>query len=140
MSREKTLVILKPDAVRRKLIGEIVSRIEEKGLSIVEMKMSLLPESLVREHYREHEGKSFYEPLVAFMTSGKAVPLIVEGESAVHAMRILAGATNAIEALPGTIRGDFGLSNRENLIHASDSIESARREIALFFGKEYVDF
>jgi nucleoside-diphosphate kinase len=138
MSKERTLVILKPDAVKRNLIGRIIERIESKGLSIVEMKMKVLPEDLVRRHYKEHEGKPFYEPLVKFMTSGRAVPMIVEGESAIHVMRKLAGATNGIEAEPGTIRGDFSLSNRENLIHASDSEESAEREITLFFGEEYV--
>jgi nucleoside-diphosphate kinase len=138
MSRERTLVILKPDAVKRGLMGEIINRIERKGLSIVEMKMELLSKGLVESHYAEHKGKPFYEPLIAFMTSGKAVPMIVEGESAIHVMRNLAGATNGVEAEPGTIRGDFSLSNRENLVHASDSSESARREIKLFFGEDYL--
>ena len=138
MARERTLIILKPDAVKRGLMGEIIDRIERKGLSIVEMKMELLSKDLVETHYAEHKGKPFYELLVAFMTSGKAVPMIVEGESAIHVMRKLSGATNGIEAEPGTIRGDFSLSNRENLIHASDSLESARREIRLFFGEEYL--
>ncbi len=138
MSKERTLVILKPDAVKRNLIGKIIERIENKGLEIIEMQMKVLPEDLVRLHYKEHEGKAFYEPLVRFMTSGRAVPMIVEGESAIHVMRKLAGATNGVEAEPGTIRGDFSLSNRENLVHASDSVESAEREIGLFFGNEYI--
>ena len=138
MSKERTLVILKPDTVKRMLIGKVIERIESKGLQIVEMQMRLLPEELVRKHYEEHKGKPFYEPLVKFMTSGRVVSMIVEGESAIHVMRKLAGATNAIEAEPGTIRGDYGLSNRENLVHASDSVESAEREIKLFFGEEYL--
>ncbi len=138
MSKERTLVILKPDAVRRNLIGRIIEKIEMKGLSIVEMKMERLSKDLVERHYAEHKGKPFYEPLVAFMTSGRSIPMIVEGESAIHVMRKLAGATNGIEAEPGTIRGDFSLSNRENLVHASDSEKSAEREITLFFGKEYL--
>lgn len=130
---ERSLVILKPDAVQRGLIGQIIERIERRGLRIAAMKMLRVSRELAERHYSEHKGKSFYEPLLAFITSGPAVALVVEGPDAIAVLRAMMGKTNAKEAAPGTFRGDYGLSNRHNLVHGSDSPESATREIALFF-------
>ncbi len=131
---QRTLVLLKPDAVRRGLIGEIVGRMERKaGWRIVAMELRTLSRETLRTHYAEHEGKPFYGPLVEFMASGPAVALVLEGERAVEGMRALAGATDPIAAVPGSVRGDFGTVVRENLVHASDSPESADREIKTFF-------
>lgn len=130
---EQTLVILKPDALERRLLGRIVARFEDKGLKIVAMKMVRVSRELAERHYGEHEGKPFYEPLLAFITSAPVVPMVLEGPGAVAAVRAMLGPTHGAEAAPGTVRGDFGLSNRHNLVHGSDSSESAEREIALFF-------
>ncbi|MEY9967287.1 nucleoside-diphosphate kinase [Streptacidiphilus sp. MAP12-16] len=131
---QRTLVLLKPDATRRGLIGEIVSRIERKAdWSITAMELRTLDTATLEQHYGEHLGKPFYEPLMEFMSSGPVVALIVEGESVVEGVRALAGKTNPLEAGPGTIRGDFATITRENLIHASDSETSAEREIKIFF-------
>ena len=130
---ERTLVILKPDAVQRRLIGRVVARIEQKGLHIVGMKMMRISEKMARQNYREHKGKEFYEPLVRFMTSGPVVVLAVQGVKAVEVVRRMMGKTFGSQSDPGTIRGDFGMSNRFNLVHGSDSVETAKREIALFF-------
>ena len=131
---QRTLVLLKPDAVRRGLVGEIVSRIERKAnWTLVAMELRTLDEATLEQHYAEHVGKPFYEPLMEFMASGPSVALIVEGESVIEGIRALAGKTNPIEAGPGTIRGDFATITRENLIHASDSESSAEREIKIFF-------
>ena len=129
---ERTFVAIKPDGVRRGLIGEIVSRFEKKGFKIVSLKMMTLSRKAAEEHYKEHIGKNFFEPLVAFITSGSLVAMTVEGENAISEARKMMGKTNPQEALPGTIRGDFGQIARENLVHGSDSAESAIREIALF--------
>ncbi|MGL6195492.1 MAG: nucleoside-diphosphate kinase [Thermoguttaceae bacterium] len=129
----KTLVILKPDAVKRKLVGEIISRFEKKGLTISEMKMMQITPELAKKHYAEHVGKPFYPTLEAYITSGPVVVMIVEGPEVVSVVRLMVGPTNGIVAPPGTIRGDFSLSNQENLVHASDSPESAQREIGIFF-------
>ncbi|EST35649.1 nucleoside diphosphate kinase [Streptomycetaceae bacterium MP113-05] len=129
-----SLVLLKPDAVRRGLIGEIVGRIESKaGWSIAAMELRTLARPLLEQHYGEHADKPFYPPLMDFMTSGPSVVMVVEGERAVEGLRALAGPTDPIAAAPGSIRGDFGTIVRENLMHASDSEESAEREIKLFF-------
>ncbi|MEW6358918.1 MAG: nucleoside-diphosphate kinase [Planctomycetota bacterium] len=133
---ENTLVILKPDAVQRRLIGKIISRFEEKGLQIVGMKLMRISEALARKNYGIHEGKDFYKPLIKFMTSGPVVAVVVRGKVAVGIVRKMLGATFGCTADPGTIRGDFGVSNRFNLVHGSDSPESAEREIALFFTKD----
>jgi len=133
MSVERTLVILKPDAVRRGLVGEILSRFEAKGLSIVAMEHRTIDGALADEHYAEHVERDFYPPLRAFVTSGPMVSLVLEGDEAVDVVRALNGATDGRKAAPGTIRGDLSLSNRENLVHGSDSPESAKREIALWF-------
>lgn len=130
---ESTLVLIKPDGVERGLIGEVIGRIEKKGLRISAMKMMKMSRKLAEEHYAEHIGKPFYEKLVNFMTSGPIIAMVVEGRGAVRVMRILAGATDPIEALPGTIRGDLSVQEPANTIHASDSIEAAKREIKRFF-------
>ena len=131
---QRTLVLLKPDAVRRGLIGEIVGRIERKaGWAISALELRTLDRDILEQHYAEHVGKPFYEPLVEFMSSGPAVAMVVEGERVVEGLRALAGPTDPIAAAPGSIRGDFGTIVRENLVHASDSEESADREIKLFF-------
>ncbi|WP_042370453.1 nucleoside-diphosphate kinase [Streptacidiphilus neutrinimicus] len=131
---QRTLILLKPDAVARGLIGEIVSRIERKAnWRIAAMELRTLDSATLEQHYAEHVGKPFYEPLMGFMSSGPSVAMIVEGESVIEGIRALAGKTNPLEAGPGTIRGDFATITRENLIHASDSEESAAREIKIFF-------
>jgi nucleoside-diphosphate kinase len=134
---EQTLVLVKPDGVKRNLIGEIIRRIETKGYVIVEMKKLTPSRELLAQHYAEHEGKPFYEPLVEFMASGDVVALKVEGNRVIEGFRTLAGATDPTAALPGTIRGDlgrdWGLKVQQNLVHGSDSIESATRELALWF-------
>jgi nucleoside-diphosphate kinase len=130
---ERTLVLIKPDAVRRGLIGEIVSRLERKGLTIETMVLRRMDGELADRHYAEHLEKQFYPPLREFMTSGPLVAMVVTGDSAIDAVRTMSGATDGRKAVAGTIRGDLSLSNRENLVHASDSPESAKREIALWF-------
>ncbi|GAA3489469.1 nucleoside-diphosphate kinase [Streptomyces cremeus] len=131
---QRTLVLLKPDAVRRGLIGEVIGRIERKaGWTISALELRSLDQDTLEAHYGEHKGKPFYEPLVAFMSSGPIVALVVEGERVIEGVRQLAGPTDPIAAAPGSIRGDFGTIVRENLIHASDSEESAERELKLFF-------
>ena len=130
---ERTLVILKPDAVQRALVGRILERFEAKGLKLVALKMAVLDRRTVERQYAPHKGKPFYEPLVRFMTSGPSVLVCLEGKGAVAAVRKMLGATFGPDADPGTVRGDFGVSNRFNLAHASDSPETAAKEIALFF-------
>ena len=130
---ERTFVMIKPDAVQRGLIGEIISRFEKKGLKIVAMKMLNVSKDLAERHYAEHREKPFFQSLVDYITSGPVVAMVVEGKNAVKVVRSLVGATNPQDALPGTIRGDFGMDIGRNVIHASDSSESAEREISLFF-------
>ena len=130
---ERTLVLIKPDGVRRGLIGAVISRIERKGLSIVAMELRTLDQEAANTHYAEHAGKSFFEPVVDFITSGPLVALVAEGPRAVAAFRGLAGATDPVQATPGTIRGDHALEIGENVVHGSDSAESAEREIKIFF-------
>ncbi|MFW6720367.1 nucleoside-diphosphate kinase [Streptomyces sp. MAR4 CNY-716] len=131
---QRTLVLLKPDAVRRGLVGEIIGRIERKaGWSIAALELRTLDRSILEQHYAEHVGRPFYEPLVEFMSSGPVVALVVEGERVIEGVRTLSGPTDPIAAAPGSIRGDFGTVVRENLVHASDSEESAARELKLFF-------
>ena len=131
---DRTLVICKPDAVERRLVGEIVSRLERKGLRIAEMRMETISKETAGQHYGEHQGKPFYDDLVAFITRGPAVLMVVEGPEAFSVVRTLMGTTNPRQAAPGTIRGDLAIELTENLVHGSDSNESAAREIALFFG------
>lgn len=130
--------MVKPDGVQRKLVGEIIGRLDKKGLQLVATKMMQIKPDLAASHYGEHEGKSFYENLISFITSGPVVAMVWEGDNAVAAVRNLIGATDPQEADPGTIRGDLALSTRNNLIHGSDSLESARREIRLFFKDEEI--
>ena len=130
---ERTLVLLKPDTVRRGLVGEILGRFEAKGLTIVAMEHRTIDGSLADQHYAEHVERDFYPPLRDFVTSGPLVALVLEGDSAVEVVRAINGATDGRKAAPGTIRGDLSLSNRENLVHASDSPDSAKREINLWF-------
>ena len=131
---ERTLVLIKPDGVERRLIGEIVSRIERKGLTLVALELRNVSAELAGSHYAEHQGKPFFGSLLEFITSGPVVAAIVEGPRAIAAFRQLAGGTDPVEkATPGTIRGDFGLETQLNLVHGSDSAESATREIALWF-------
>lgn len=131
---QRTLVLLKPDAVRRGLVGEIIGRFERKaGWSIPALELRTLDRTILEQHYAEHVGRPFYEPLMGFMSGGPVVALVVEGERVIEGVRQLAGPTDPIAAAPGSIRGDFGTITRENLIHASDSEESAERELKLFF-------
>jgi nucleoside-diphosphate kinase len=130
---ERTLVLLKPDTVRRGLIGEIIGRFEAKGLALVAMDLRTISPELADQHYAEHLERDFYPPLRSFVTSGPLVAAVLEGDEAVEVVRALNGATDGRQAAPGTIRGDLSLSNRENLVHGSDSVQSADREIALWF-------
>lgn len=130
---ERTLILIKPDALQRGLAGEIISRLERRGLKLAGMKLMHMDDALARRHYAEHEGKPFLESLVNFITSGPLIAVVVEGPAAIEAARSMMGATDPQQAAPGTIRGDLALYVQYNLIHGSDSPESARREIALFF-------
>jgi nucleoside-diphosphate kinase len=131
---QRTFVMVKPDGVRRRLVGEVVRRIEAKGYDIREMKLFTIDESLAHKHYAEHSEKPFFAELVSFVTSGPVVAMVVEGPDAVASMRQIMGATNPLDAVPGSIRGDFASFITENIVHGSDSPESAEREVNLFFG------
>jgi nucleoside-diphosphate kinase len=130
---QRTLVLIKPDAVQRSLSGKIISRLENKGLKLVGIKLIHVDEILASKHYGEHIGKPFYNSLVEFITSSPVIALAVEGDNSVQVVRNLMGATNPVDSLPGTIRGDYGLTIGMNLIHGSDSEDSANRELAIFF-------
>ena len=130
---ERTLILIKPDGVRRGLIGSVISRLERKGLRLVALEMRTLERVTAELHYAEHEGKPFYPGLLDFITSGPLVALVAEGEGAIEAFRLMAGVTNPLTAAPGTIRGDHALQVKENVVHGSDSPESAAREIKIFF-------
>jgi nucleoside-diphosphate kinase len=134
---ERSFVLLKPDAVRRGLVGAVLSRFEAKGLKIVALEMRQVDGELADQHYAEHINKDFYPPLRDFITSGPSIAMIVEGGQAIEVVRALNGATDGRKAAPGTIRGDYSLSNRENLVHGSDSPESAARELKLWFGDSF---
>jgi nucleoside-diphosphate kinase len=131
---QRTFIMVKPDGVRRRLIGDVVKRIEAKGYNILEMKLFTIDETLAKKHYAEHVDKPFFGELVSFITSGPVVAMVVEGPDAVAGMRQLMGATNPLEATPGSIRGDLATVIGENIVHGSDSPESAEREVNLFFG------
>ncbi|MGA9762903.1 MAG: nucleoside-diphosphate kinase [Gaiellaceae bacterium] len=133
MAVERTLVLVKPDAVRRGLCGEIIKRLERRGLALRGARLVQVDEELAGAHYAEHRGKEFFPRLVSFITSGPTLALVVEGEAAVTVVRATMGATDPAKAAPGTIRGDLGLSMPDNLVHGSDSPESAARELALWF-------
>jgi nucleoside-diphosphate kinase len=138
---EKTSIILKPDCLQRGIAGEIISRFEKKGLKIIAMKLTILPKSKAEYHYTEHSGKPFYKELVDFITSSPVILMILEGENAIKIARKLAGATKAEDGEPGTIRGDYVLHTGKNIVHTSDSPDSAKREIDNFFTKnEIFDF
>ncbi len=130
---ERTLVLCKPDAVERQLVGEVIGRLERKGLRIVALELRLLDSTTAKQHYAEHDGKPFFDDLVAFITRSPLVAMVVEGPEAWKVVRTLMGATNPREAAPGTLRGDLAIELTENLVHGSDGPESAAREIALFF-------
>lgn len=136
--QERTLVIIKPDGVQRGLVGEIIGRLEKRGLKIVALKMHVIERAIAERHYGEHAGKPFYGGLVDYITSGPVVTMVLEGPQAIAATRSTMGATRPVEAAPGTIRGDLGIMVGRNLIHGSDGPESAAREIELFFGADVV--
>lgn len=128
--------MIKPGVLHRRLVGEVLSRFERKGLKIVAMKMTRMDESIASEHYAEHVGKPYYDPLVSYMISGPVIAAVLEGDGVIAIVRRLLGPTSIDQALPGTIRGDFAMHTRKNIVHASDSPESAEREIALYFQKD----
>ena len=130
---ERTFIMIKPDAVRRKLIGELLARIERRNFTIVAMKMLTPSKELAEQHYAVHKGKEFFDPLVQFIMSGPVVAIMVEGENTIKLMRNIMGATNPDQAVPGSIRGDLTISVRENLIHGSDSLDAANTEIGIWF-------
>jgi nucleoside-diphosphate kinase len=134
--RERTFVLLKPDAVQRALVGAILERFERRGLKLVALKTTKVPRELATTYYLEHKGKPFFAGLVKYITSAPSVALVLEGDEAVAVVRKMMGKTNAAEAEPGTIRGDFGIKIGRNLIHGSDSVATAKREIGLFFTPE----
>lgn len=136
MSHENTFIMVKPDGVRRRLVGEIITRFERKGLNLESIRFLTIDEELARRHYAEHLEKPFFPDLLSFIISGPVVAMEWSGESAVSVARTVMGATNPREATPGTIRGDFGIEVTENLVHGSDSAESAKRELAIFFPDE----
>ncbi len=138
MAVERTFAMLKPGVLQRRLAGEILNRLERKGFNIIALKQKKLSMKLAEKHYAEHKGKDFYEPLLKYMTSSPVIMMILERENAIAALRNMAGPTNVDEAAPGTIRGDFGVITRRNLIHASDSTESAEREMNLFFTEDEI--
>jgi nucleoside-diphosphate kinase len=133
MADERTLVLVKPDGVRRGLVGEVIGRIERKGLAVTRLELRTIDRALAERHYEEHTDKPFFGDLVDFITSGPLVAMIVEGADAVRCMRVLVGATDPVEAAPGSIRGDFATVITENIVHGSDSPENGEREIAIFF-------
>ncbi len=138
---ERTYVMVKPDGVQRGIVGEIISRVEKKGLKIAALRMNVIAEDVVKEHYDEHKDRPFFDSLISYVTSGPSVSMVIEGKNAIGTMRIINGATNPADALPGTIRGDFAIETGRNVVHASDSVESAEREIGIHFAvSEIIDY
>ena len=135
MAVEKSFVMIKPDGVRKGLVGECIRRFEQRGLKLAELKMLTPSRELAENHYGAHRGKPFFEGVVQFISSGPVVAMVVEGESAIAAIRQMVGATRPLEAAPGSIRGDYALEVGENIVHASDAAETADQEIALWFGR-----
>lgn len=131
-------VMVKPDGVQRNLVGEVISRMEKRGLKILALKMYTIPEETAQAHYAEHKGKPFFQSLLDFITSGPSVSMVLQGKNAVSVIRTMVGATNPSEAAAGTIRGDFGLDTGRNIVHASDSNESAKREISIHFSESEI--
>ncbi len=138
MTTEQTLILVKPDAMERGLAGEILARFERRGLTVQAARLLIVSRDLAEQHYAEHSEKPFFGELVGFITSGSTLALVLEGEDAVRVSRLTIGATNPVDAAPGTIRGDLALAMPNNLVHGSDSTETAAREIALWFGDESV--
>ncbi len=138
MTQQKTLVLVKPDGVRKHLIGEVISRFERRGLTVSALKLVKMTDAQAKFHYAEHEGKSFFGELVSFITSGPVAAMVISGDNAIKAVRGLMGATNPLDSVPGSIRGDFALDIGENIVHGSDSEESAAREIKNFFKPEEI--
>ncbi len=136
MAKQRTLVLVKPDGVRRGLIGEVISRFERKGLKLRALKMLWLSEEKAREFYSVHRDKPFYKDLVSFITSGPIVAMVLEGDEAISVVRLMIGSTDGRKAQPGTIRGDFALSIQDNVVHASDSVESFEREFKVVFSED----
>ncbi|HEX7002660.1 MAG TPA: nucleoside-diphosphate kinase [Trueperaceae bacterium] len=136
MASERTFAMVKPDGVKRGLVGEVVRRLEAKGYRIAAMKMMQIPRETAERHYGEHEGKPFFEGLVSFITSGPVVAMVVEGENVIAEWRKMMGATNPADAVPGTVRADFATTIDENVVHGSDAPATAQREIEIFFGGE----
>lgn len=130
---ERTLVLIKPDGVEKKLIGEVIRRYEQKGMRIVKIQSMTASSAMVEEHYKEHKGKTFFNELISYVTSGMLIAMIVEGPNAIKCIRNLNGATRYQEAMPGSIRGDYANQETKNIVHASDSVEAAEREIAIWF-------
>lgn len=133
MDTERTLVLIKPDGVARGLVGDVLARIERKGLRLAALELRTLDRATAEEHYAEHVGRPFYPPLLDFITSGPLVAAVIEGQRAIEAFRQLAGSTDPVKAATGSIRGDHGIEVQKNIVHGSDSPESAKREIAIFF-------
>lgn len=133
MTLERSYVMVKPDGVQRGLVGEVISRIERRGLKIIALRMNTISRDLAKKHYAEHAQKPFFNSLIDFITSGPSVSMVVEGKNAVSVMRAINGATNPVNAVTGTIRGDFALDTGRNIVHASDSLESAEKEIGIHF-------
>lgn len=136
MAYQKTFAMLKPGALQRRIVGELISRMERKGLKIISMKLMHASRELLQEHYAEHKGKPFFEDLVSYVSSSPVIAMVVAGDDAIPMLRLLCGATKVDQAVPGTIRGDFAAATTKNIIHASDSPESAEREIALWFDEK----
>lgn len=135
---ERTLILVKPDGIKRRLIGEILGRMERKGLKIISAKMIQMSEEMARKHYKVHEGKPFYKDLVKYITSGPILAAILEGSNAIQVVRLIAGSTDGSKAQPGTLRGDFSTGIERNIIHASDSLESYNHEYPIFFKQEEI--
>lgn len=135
---ERTFVMIKPDGVQRGMAGEVVQRLEKKGLKLAAARLMRMSKELAARHYAEHDGRDFYKPLIEFITSGPVLAMVWEGKDAISAVRSVVGKTNPQDAGPGTIRGDLGMTTGRNIVHASDSPESAEREIGLFFGPEEI--
>ncbi len=138
MAYQKTFAMLKPGALQRRIVGELISRMERKGLKIISMKMMKASRELLQEHYAEHKGKPFFEDLVSYVSSSPVLAMVVAGDDAIPMLRLLCGATKVDQAVPGTIRGDYAAATTKNIIHASDSPESAEREIALWFAEDEI--
>lgn len=135
---ERSLVLIKPDAIQRGLIGKIITRIEKKGLKLIALKMIHMNKELAERHYAIHKGKPFYEDLIAFITSSPVIAVVIQGDNVVEIIRRTMGETNPVKSAPGTIRGDFAVTMKHNLIHGSDSVENATTEIELFFSKDEI--